>query len=72
MTSAMLLPRSILALCSPNTQRTASPMLLLPLPLGPTMPVTFCGKTISVRLAKDLNPYISSLVRRIMLLPDRL
>ena len=55
-TSLMLLPRRVLALCSPKTQRTASLMLFLPLSLGPTMPVTLSGKTISVRLAKDLKP----------------
>ena len=36
----MLLPRSALALCSPSTHLTASATLLLPQPLGPTIPVT--------------------------------
>ena len=31
--SCILAPRSCLALCSPSTQRTASPTLLLPLPV---------------------------------------
>ena len=39
MTSAISPPRRLLALCSPSTQRTASTTLLLPEPLGPTMPV---------------------------------
>ena len=39
MTSAISPPRRLLALCSPRIQRTASTMLLLPEPLGPTMPV---------------------------------
>ena len=38
-TSCMFPPRSCLALCSPRTQRTASPTLLFPLPFGPTIPV---------------------------------
>ena len=38
-TSCMLPPLSCRALCSPKTQRTASATLLLPLPLGPTIPV---------------------------------
>ena len=38
-TSCIFPPRNCLALCSPRTQRTASPTLLFPLPFGPTMPV---------------------------------
>ena len=38
MTSSMDAPRRLLALCSPSTQEIASEMLLLPQPLGPTMP----------------------------------
>ena len=59
-TSDMLAPRRVFALCSPSTQRTASPMLLLPDPFGPTMPVMPSSKTISVRWAKDLKPYSSN------------
>src|SRR5437870_1410286 len=55
-TSAISPPRRLLALCSPSTQRTASTRLLLPEPLGPTMPVMPAGKVNSVRSAKLLNP----------------
>src|SRR5918992_200077 len=40
MTSSMVPPRRLLALCSPSTQVMASMRLLLPQPLGPTMAVT--------------------------------
>ena len=40
MTSCMDSPRSSLALLSPSTQRTASMMLDLPQPLGPTTPTS--------------------------------
>ena len=56
MTSSILPPRSVLALCSPSTHLTASEMLLLPLPLGPTTPVMPSSKVISTRSAKDLKP----------------
>ncbi len=59
-TSSIFAPRSVFALCSPSTQRTASDILDLPLPLGPTTPVMPVSNTISVRSANDLNPYISS------------
>ncbi len=48
-------PRSDFALCSPRAQRTASAMLLLPHPLGPTMPV-MPGRTLTVvRLGEGLE-----------------
>src|SRR5262249_42015300 len=56
MTSAISPPRKLLALCSPSTQRTASTMLLLPLPLGPTMAVMPAAKSNWVLSAKLLKP----------------
>ncbi len=44
MTSSIFSPRSALALCSPSAQATASLMLDLPHPLGPTTAVTDPGK----------------------------
>jgi hypothetical protein len=58
MTSCMLEPRSIFALCSPSTQLIASPMLDLPQPFGPTTAVIPSGKTTSVDSENDLNPEI--------------
>ena len=46
MTSSIAWPRSIFALCSPNTQRIASETLDLPEPLGPTTTVRPGSKTI--------------------------
>src|SRR5213592_2899203 len=56
MTSAISPPRRLLADCSPSTQRTASTMLDLPLPLGPTMAVTPGGNSKTVLSAKLLKP----------------
>src|SRR6185436_8298649 len=55
-TSAISPPRSVLADCSPNTQRMASDTLDLPQPLGPTMAVMPGRKLREVLSAKDLNP----------------
>ena len=52
MTSSMVPPRRLLALCSPSTQVMASERLLLPQPLGPTMPVTPPWKDSSWRVAE--------------------
>ena len=41
-------------------QRIASTMLLLPQPLGPTMPLIPAEKSMTVLSRKDLNPMISS------------
>src|SRR5438552_1449473 len=60
MTSAISPPRRLLALCSPRIQRTASTMLLLPDPFGPTMAVMPAGKSNRVFSAKLLNPISSS------------
>src|SRR5262249_38809287 len=59
-TSVISPPRRLRALCSPSTQRTASTMLLLPEPLGPTMPVLPAAKSNVVLSAKDLKPVSSS------------
>ena len=56
MTSIIDSPRSSLALLSPSTQRTASMMLDLPQPLGPTTPTRWPGSWKLVGSAKDLNP----------------
>ncbi len=55
-TSCMDSPRSSLARDSPSTQRTASMMLDLPQPLGPTTPTSWPGSTNWVGSAKDLKP----------------
>src|SRR6185369_10428697 len=60
MTSSMLRPRRWRALCSPRTQRSASTMLDLPQPLGPTIPVMPSGNSRTVRSLEDLKPVSSS------------
>jgi len=60
MTSVISLPRSPLADCSPKIHFRASTTLLLPLPLGPTTPVTPGPKSNRVRSAKLLKPISSS------------
>src|SRR5690349_24558266 len=57
MRSSMRWPRRDLALCSPSAQRTDSLMLLLPQPLGPTMPVMPGSTFTTVFSAKDLKPW---------------
>ncbi len=47
------------------TQRTASMMLDLPQPLGPTTPERLVGNGTFVGSTKDLNPASLTLVRRI-------
>ena len=56
MTSSMAWPRSVLADCSPRTQSTASEMLDLPEPFGPTMTVTPGSSSITLLSANDLKP----------------
>ena len=63
-TSSILVPRRYLMLCSPMTQRMASEILLLPLPLGPTMAVIPGSKSRLTRSAKDLNPWASNDFKR--------
>src|SRR5438034_5159448 len=65
--SSIRLPRRLLALCSPSAQRTASEMLLLPQPLGPTMPVIPGRMRTIVFSAKDLKPFRTMCSRRITL-----
>src|SRR5512139_3291571 len=59
MTSSILSPRRLFALCSPRTHRKASTMLLLPHPFGPTIQVQPWWKEMGVRSEKDLNPLSS-------------
>src|SRR5436190_21844863 len=56
MTSVSESPRRRLAELSPITQRTASMMLLLPQPFGPTTPVMLVGRCSVVGSTKDLKP----------------
>ena len=64
--SSILVPRSCLALCSPRTHLTASATLLLPLPLGPTIPVIPLLNSKTILLAKDLKPCTSILFKYIL------
>src|SRR2546428_11729079 len=57
MRSSIFWPRSDFALCSPSAQRTASPQLLLPQPLGPTMPVMPGMILMTVLSPNDLKPW---------------
>src|SRR5262249_26828201 len=63
-TSSILSPRRLLALCSPITHVMASRALLLPHPLGPTMAVTPLSKASSERSENDLKPLISRRSKR--------
>src|SRR4029078_9330498 len=65
MTSSILSPRRLLALCSPRTHVMASATLLLPHPLGPTIAVTPSSKASADRSENDLNPAISRRSRRL-------
>ena len=62
-TSSMAWPRSILADCSPRTQRMASDTLDLPEPLGPTMTFRPGSKVIVDLSANDLKPLSESDLR---------
>ena len=55
-TSVMFSPRNCFAELSPITHRTASMMLDLPQPLGPTTAQRFPGKVTVVASTKDLKP----------------
>src|SRR5690606_25808918 len=55
-TSVSESPRRRLAVLSPITQRTASMMLDLPQPVGPTTPVMLVGRCSVVGSTKDLKP----------------
>lgn len=54
--SCDLVPLKVLTLCSPNTQRIASTILLFPDPLGPITIFIPSLISISVFSANDLNP----------------
>src|SRR5262245_57081311 len=56
MTSVMSPPRRLLADCSPRAHLMASTTLLLPLPLGPMIPVRPSAKSKKVLSANDLKP----------------
>src|SRR5690625_7514042 len=56
MTSAMDSPRRLRAELSPITQRTASMMLDLPQPLGPTTALRLLGKATVEGSTTDLKP----------------
>src|SRR5262245_22570089 len=64
-TSAIESPRRCFAEISPMTQRTASMMLDLPQPFGPTTPTRLLGKPTAVGSTNDLKPASLILVRRI-------
>ncbi len=57
MTSSIDAPRRCLALCSPKTHKTASEMLDLPEPLGPTTTVRPGSRRKAERSANDLKPF---------------
>ena len=65
MTSVIDSPRRVLAEDSPMTQRTASMMLDLPQPLGPTMAVMLPSKGTVTGSTKDLKPTRRIDLRRI-------
>ncbi len=56
-TSRIAEPRTACGLCSPSAQRTASVMLDLPEPFGPTITLTPGVKVSRVRSGNDLNPF---------------
>ena len=56
MTSSILAERTVRGPWAPSTQATASTMLDLPLPLGPTTTVTPGSNSKVVLSAKDLKP----------------
>src|SRR5439155_17764898 len=59
-TSVISPPRRLLALCSPRIQRTASTILDLPEPFGPTIAVMPSPNSNTVLSAKLLKPTSSS------------
>ncbi len=64
-TSVMFSPRRFFAELSPITQRTASMMLDLPQPLGPTTAARLLGKLTVVGSTNDLKPASLILFKRI-------
>ena len=67
MTEVILSRRSSRLFCSPSTQRTASTMLDLPEPFGPTIPMTSFSKLMTVWSANDLKPFISRVLSRMVI-----
>ena len=57
MTSSILAERTVRGPWAPSTQATASTMLDLPLPFGPTTTVTPGSNSRVVASAKDLKPF---------------
>jgi len=64
-TSCILEPRNSFTDCSPKTHFIASKILLLPLPLGPTIAVIPGSNFKTVLSGNDLKPKISSFSKRI-------
>src|SRR5512139_2489687 len=62
-TSSSVSPRRWRMFCSPSTQRMASTMFVLPLPLGPTTEVMPGPKSTRTRCGNDLKPWMSSRFR---------
>src|SRR5579863_5156338 len=70
MTSSILIPRRLLADCSPSTHVMASEMFDLPQPLGPTMAaMPEPDSWTSVRSQNDLNPRIVTFLSLSMSIP---
>ena len=72
MTSVLASPRKSRVELSPSTQRTASTMLDLPQPLGPTTAERWPGNVTVVGSTKDLKPASLMALRRMAArsLPD--
>src|SRR5712691_3272503 len=70
-TSCIESPRKAAARDSPSTQRTASMMLDLPQPFGPTTPTSFPGMLTVVGSTKDLKPASLIWVSRTLADPDK-
>src|ERR1700704_2717735 len=58
LTSCIEPPRIAPGLCAPSAQSTASVMLLLPEPFGPTITLTPGENSRLTRSGKDLKPFI--------------
>ncbi len=57
--SRIVWPRTVRGLCSPSAQSTASVMLDLPEPLGPTITLMPGANTRFVRSGNDLKPLMA-------------
>ena len=65
--SSRLSERRVLILCSPMTHRMASTIFDFPHPFGPTIPVIWLSRLMTVLSAKLLNPFISNDFSRTLL-----